>query len=438
MIVAKPVAKPVSLTVRPFQVSHLCFEVGGILGESFVELGDDVSEFDFSSFYQAFRDATLAPQDEQDGNGRLRFDSAAIDLATKIQRDVHADPPIFDDGPALAALRAEPLRTSLDKAINARANAVITKYANAGPIIREMKETAKIKLEMLTRLKFGIDFQTNLLIEEYKKDGLTDDGAVVKDVTNKSDTRSIVRNRNILKTHTVNKDVDAAGKEVVTSISDSTVSSVPAPPPPPSEEEVGHQFTNTTTRQIEYRVPILECTARNERAQIMLRDEQFANFLEIQNLDRLEEIFKNELALIDADVNQLQIAYLNTILLSPIKGTVTGVYKNPGDKVSPGEPVFRVENDEDVLIVAQVVYSGAVLIGSILAITTTLFDANGLGSVRSIDAIIVAARGQGDDDQWEVIGKASNIDATGKRILPLGYHFDNDITSVFIADPNDI
>ena len=431
------IAKPVSLTVRPFQVSQLCFEVGGILGESFVELGDDVSEFDFSSFYQAFRDATLAPQDEQDGNGRLRFDSAAIDLATKIQRDVHADPPIFDDGPALAALRAEPLRTSLDKAINARANAVITKYANAGPIIREMKKTAALKLEMLTRLIVFDEFQTNVLIEEYKKDGLGDrDGIVVKDVTNESNTRSIVRNRNILQTCTVNKDVDAAGKEVVTSKSESKVSSVP--PPPSTLEEVGHQFTNTVTRQIEYRLPIFECLARSERAQIMLRDEEFANFLEVQNLDHLEEIFKNELALIDADVNQLQIAYLNTILLSPIKGTVTGVYKNPGDKVSPGEPVFRVENDADVLIVAQLVYSGPVLIGSILTITTTLFDANGLGSDKSIDATIVSARGQGDDDEWEVIGKASNIDATGKRILPLGYHFDNDITKLFIGDPNDI
>ena len=27
-------AKVVSLTVRPLQASHLCFEVGGVLGES--------------------------------------------------------------------------------------------------------------------------------------------------------------------------------------------------------------------------------------------------------------------------------------------------------------------------------------------------------------------------------------------------------------------
>ena len=40
-------AKPLSLTVRPFQVANLCFEVGGILGESFTELGAEVFAFDF-------------------------------------------------------------------------------------------------------------------------------------------------------------------------------------------------------------------------------------------------------------------------------------------------------------------------------------------------------------------------------------------------------
>jgi hypothetical protein len=33
-------AKAVSSRVRPFQVSHLSFEVGGILAESFAELVD--------------------------------------------------------------------------------------------------------------------------------------------------------------------------------------------------------------------------------------------------------------------------------------------------------------------------------------------------------------------------------------------------------------
>jgi hypothetical protein len=129
---------------------------------------------------------------------------------------------------------------------------------------------------------------------------------------------------------------------------------------------------------------------------------------------------------------------LNTILLSPINGTVTGIYKNPGDPVSPGEPVCRVENDAVVLVIAQLICSGAVRIGSFLSINTTLFNADGTPSPVFINATIVAARGQGDDEQWEVIGKVSNIDAAGKKILPVGYHFDNDITTLSIFGPNEI
>ena len=53
-----PSATPVFMEVRPFQVSHLCFEVGGVLGESFTELGAPVSAFDFAGFYKAVRAAT--------------------------------------------------------------------------------------------------------------------------------------------------------------------------------------------------------------------------------------------------------------------------------------------------------------------------------------------------------------------------------------------
>jgi hypothetical protein len=385
-----PSAKPIFIEVRPFQVSHLCFEVGGILGESFVELGADVSAFNFDFLYKAFRAATSEGVEKL---GRLAFDSKAIDFNTKFS-GVIKNVPLTRH--ALAALRAEPLRAALDKAISARANAVMTKYANTVPIISELKETARIKGELLPRLISGSDLQTKLLFAEYENDGLTGPGTVVKNVTTR--TTSTVLN-------------------VLTSGTKSTTGQETA-----------------TTSQIEYRVPSLECLARNERAQIMLRDEQFGNFLQTQNLERLGEIFKNELASIDADVNQLQIAYLNTILLSPIKGTVTGVYKNPGDKVSPGEPVFRVENDTVVLIVANVVFRGAALISSFLQVETTLFDPNGSGSRVLINATIVAARGQGDDDRWEVIGKVSNIDAAGKRIFPLGYHFDNDITAVSIGE----
>src|SRR5579862_3712894 len=45
------VAKIVKLQVRPSLWANLCFEVGGIVAESTVTLGQQVTQFDFSSLY---------------------------------------------------------------------------------------------------------------------------------------------------------------------------------------------------------------------------------------------------------------------------------------------------------------------------------------------------------------------------------------------------
>lgn len=169
----------------------------------------------------------------------------------------------------------------------------------------------------------------------------------------------------------------------------------------------------------------------------MISDQHVSHFLQSHYLDRLEEVYKNELASIDADVNQLQVAYLNTILMSPIDGIVTGVYKNPGDAVSPGEPVFRVENNADVLIVANVACRGPISVGSMLQVKTTLFDLP--DSPVTVEAEIVSVRGAGEDDQWEVIAKRKNTDNAGKGpLFPLGYTFDYDNTEVAIFGANEI
>src|ERR1051325_4161067 len=107
----KVIAKSLSLTVRPLQVANLCFEVGGILGESFTELGAKVSAFDFHGLYKHFRDASTLT-----GNpGRLEFDSVRIDSVTKPT----LLPPPAPDGPfALAALRAETVKDRKSTRLN--------------------------------------------------------------------------------------------------------------------------------------------------------------------------------------------------------------------------------------------------------------------------------------------------------------------------------
>jgi multidrug efflux pump subunit AcrA (membrane-fusion protein) len=150
-----------------------------------------------------------------------------------------------------------------------------------------------------------------------------------------------------------------------------------------------------------------------------------------QNIPHLKMIFANELASIDNDVYQLQIALLRSVLISPIEGIVTGVYKNPGDAVNAGEPVIRVEDNGLVHLVASLAHRGSIPIGATATVTTTL---SGAGSpATTLDGTVVSARGQGSGTRWDVVIRVDNVDAGGNYILPLGYVFDPEYTAVSIA-----
>ena len=108
-----------------------------------------------------------------------------------------------------------------------------------------------------------------------------------------------------------------------------------------------------------YRTPYFESQAQGLRSSISLADQQFAAFMDAQKMPNISQIFENNLESMDLDVKRLQVAFLNTILLSPIGGVVTGLYKNPGDVVRAGEPVMRVEDNSNIYISAKVVALGA-------------------------------------------------------------------------------
>ena len=188
-----------------------------------------------------------------------------------------------------------------------------------------------------------------------------------------------------------------------------------------------------------YRIPNLENEAQNHRALISLMDQQFAQFMFGQNLPNLKQVFQNELNSIYADIYRLQIALLNTILMSPIDGMVTGIYKYPGDAVRAGEPVIRVEDNSTIFLMATVIYRGAIVISppgatpppnSTVTVTTSLFDSP---TSQVLTGSVVSARGHRDDNQWDLIVQCNNLDASGNPIFPLGYHFDYDDTTVSIA-----
>jgi hypothetical protein len=414
----KVVAKPLSIKVRPSRVSHLCFEVGGILGRSFVDLGSEVPAFDFEHFYNAFRDANAH---EAKDSGRLEFNSDGIDAQTIKSPVVGASPP------ALATLRAEPVKAELNKRVIARENAFITKYGKITEIASFLKAAASDKTFRLTRLSRRSQQRTDKLLRAYQLHGRDETDVVMNTITD----LMAKRHEEPFETRT-------------TVVSDKLTTSLTAHIHVVSAEAVKNndkagvvEIQKIASTGYDFRMPFIEEDMRNDHEQIGINDQHVSHFMQTHYLDRLEQMFENEIASIDTDINQLQVAYLNTILMSPISGIVTGVYKYPGDIVSAGEPVFRVEDNSDVLIVANVDCRGPIAIGSMLQITTKLFDVP--SAPVTIEAEIVAVRGAGEDNQWEVIAKRANRDNAGNGpLFPLGYSFDYDNTFVAIFGAGEI
>jgi biotin carboxyl carrier protein len=184
-----------------------------------------------------------------------------------------------------------------------------------------------------------------------------------------------------------------------------------------------------------YRTPYYEAYAQYHRALISLMDEQFAELMRQDTLSAYGIVLINELNSIDRGIYLLQIAYLNTLLTSPIPGTVTGIYKQPGEAVMAGDTVVRVENNSQVYLIGTVVCPALIRPGypngMTATIDTSLYDAAGI-TTPSITATVLTARGGGVDDKWEITMLYNN-DGTNGPILPLDYHFDFDDTKISLA-----
>jgi hypothetical protein len=112
-----PAGKVVTLKVTPSQSAILCFDAEGIIGQSDVKLGQSVTRFDFALFYANLGSAVNGSP------ARLVYDSQAIGTDKAVLEST------------LMALRAEPTKALLDKAIGARENVFYQKYANQAAII---------------------------------------------------------------------------------------------------------------------------------------------------------------------------------------------------------------------------------------------------------------------------------------------------------------
>jgi hypothetical protein len=411
-------AQVVSLKVRPSQVSHLCFEVGGILETLKVPpgkqtlLGQHVTSYPFEDLYKALGSNSTTGSSDQ---SRLFY---SPDEIRKTLIGTHA----------LASLRAEDARTALKKAINARQNAYYAKYGSiqSAAIIEKMNEyysptTHDSKPYRLGQLKQFAENQVNALKAAYSADG-TRNGAI----NPANPQQGVVKTTSSLST-TTGGGSSVTGQTQMVSEEEDGVKPFELPNLPPGgaaagleinadalakdpnatieEDSTGQTITNTgaitqkiTNTDYGYRIPWWECQAQYQRAQISLIDQQFAQFMYSVNFPNLKQVFENELNNIDCDIYRLQIAYANTMLMTPISGTVTGVYKNPGDAVRAGEPVIRVENDDTIFLVGTLICPALIQIGSSVTVSTTLFGSD--PASPALSGTVVAARGHVQENEW--------------------------------------
>jgi hypothetical protein len=459
-------AKVVALSARPSKASLLCFEVGGVLGQLGAQLKDTVTPFDFTTFYAglgatAVGDASL-----------LVFDSAGILAAPTVSAST------------LATLRAEPRKAALDRAVNLRQNAFFAKYASVPAIVTMANNlygaNTSAKPARLLNLSTLAQQQADQLAAAYTADGRT---GVVKNTNSTLNSKTTTTDASVSSGQSSSRasssaHTTATGQTSMDSIGDPAFSGSQSLGDPPSGGgSFGVTITDAANRIVEsfqegssgetsdqtgvstgtqsgsqqstgsayavetqsisntdygYRIPAIESQAQNERAQISLIDQQFSQFMASQNLPNLATVLQNELSAIDLGVYQLQVGLLNTILMSPITGIVTGIYKNPGDYVRPGEPVIRVEDNSTIFLLATFIHRGPIQVGSTVNVTTQLFDA--AGAPTTLSGSVVAVRNRGDDDQWDLVVQCANpLDGGGKLTFPIGYTFDYDNTTASVV-----
>jgi hypothetical protein len=388
-------AKVVALKARSGQISHLCFPVHGIVaslgevpelfgfGKRPYRLGDTVTQFDFTGFYAGLGGWDLTGNDPS----LLIYNSSGILSDTKVQASL------------LMTLRAESRAAVLDKAILARQNTYIAKYANQSQIVAIMQQLydpseAAGALSNITTIAYGL---SNLLTLAGQK------GQDLKNAYQQGYLPTAPELPNVV-----------SG----TSSTLKTTGTLP---------DTTQNIANT---DFTYQTPLYDSQAQYWRAATNLTNQLFSTYMASLNVPRLDTVFTNELQSIDLGVKRLQIAYLNTILMSPISGVITGIYKNPGDWVRAGEPVIRVENNQSVILVGTLRYQGPISIGQTLTVTTSPFDSSTQPPPLSAD--IIAVRGHPkEDDLWEV--HATYVPGASFPTLPPNYHFDYDNTSVTIT-----
>jgi hypothetical protein len=409
---AKPNGKIRSLTVRPIQSADLAFEMPGMISfQDFdkAKLGQRVNKCDLEN--EIYR---LLNESDQ-SSGLFKFH--AENILDKLK------------GFVFFTLNNRTLRAALKQSILVRANAFLEKYSKIKEIEAFYKEiyansdASKSKIKRLELLRQSHKDKISELVGKYNELGK-------KIVVDAKSTVKIAP----LATKT-------SGHTIVVSSGNHTIPDVTNKPQIlkggswkdlESEGDLANASNaslfseETTTNLVDFKYPLKDEEIALQRIELEIQDELLKHQLIDLKVQNLSQIMSNELQQLELDITKLQNAFLQTLLISPISGIITAIYKDLGETISPGEPVIRIENDDELLIVGFIQFRGLLQVHQTATLATKIFETN---ETKEITGELVAIRGHdADDDEWDVIIRCPNSD----HIIPINYHFDKDTTELFI------
>jgi multidrug resistance efflux pump len=413
----KPNGKVRSLTVRPIQSADLAFEMPGMISfQDFdkAKLGERVNKCDLESeIYRVLNEA-----DQSSG----LFKYGAEIILDKLKDFV------------LFTLNNRALRAALRQSILVRANAYFEKYSKINEIQDFYKEIyantdeSKNKIRRLESLRQSHEDKIAELVKKYNE--------LAKKIV--IDAKSTVKITPLA--------TKTSQQKIEVSTTEHTVPETTSEPLILKDggwkdlKSLGDQLENpknaslfsqeTITDLVDFKYPLKDEEIALQRIQLEIQDELLKHQLINLKVQNLTQIMNNELQLLELDITKLQNAFLQTLLISPISGLITAIYKDVGETVSAGEPVIRVENDEELLIVGFIQYRGSLKLQQEVTLATKIFETN---ETKEILGRLVAIRGHdADDDEWDVIIHCSNAEKPEDRIIPINYHFDKDTTELYI------
>lgn len=463
-----------SLYARPIQSSDLAFEVPGIISlqGTKAQLGERVVAYSIEEKIYPLLDTKEKDENEQDSLFKYKAEAILKQL----------------DEALLYTVISGSLRSSLKQAILLRANAYLEKYNSIseiqefydkvykkkaadeeiilrrndkGQLVDDKNQPVPVdsegrpndpskppavlfksdrdKISRLESLSTVSSAKHESLIAKYgaanKTDVITQNASTTESGANDSSETTVKILPTASKTLTYNVTVSAAthATDAVRTISGKTDGTDFQPFNAADKPSINAETSNTrhstnqrtTTDLVELKHPSKDASIDYERIQLDLQDELLKHQIISKKVQNMTSIMNNELRLLELDINKLQHAFLQTVLVSPISGIVTAIYKDKGETVSPGEPVIRVENDDELLIVGFIQYRGLLQVGQTVKLKTTMFEA----TEKEIPGKIVSIRGHdADDDEWDVIIRYQNKD----KDIPINYHFDKDNTTISI------